>query len=65
MIFHDFCDFQGFSEIRGPDSKSLFRGLPEVEIQQKIPLWKAESLSFSVSKELASEDASIARYGDF
>ena len=31
--FHDFCDFQGFSEIRGPDSKSLFRGLPEVKIQ--------------------------------
>ena len=47
------------------DSKSAFRGLPEVQIQQKIAFWKAESLSFSVLKELAPEDASIARYGDF
>ena len=47
------------------DSKSLFRGLPEVKIQQKTAVWTAESLSFSVSKELAPEDASIARYSDF
>ena len=33
-----------------------------MEIQQKIANWKAESLSFPISKELASEDASIARY---
>ena len=35
------------------------------EIQQKAPFWKAESLSFSISKELASEDASISRYVAF
>ena len=49
----------------GVDSKSLFRGLPELKIQQKIAFWKAESLSFSVLKELAPEDASIASYSDF
>ena len=43
----------------------MFRRLPEVEIQQKIANWKAESLRNSVSKELASEDASIASYSDF
>ena len=46
-------------------SKSLFGGLPEIEIQQKIANWKAESLMNPVSKELASEDASIESYGDF
>ena len=50
---------------RGVDSKSRFGGLPEIEIQQKIANWKAESHSFSVSKELAPKDASIARYSDF
>ena len=49
----------------GVDSKSLFRGLHEVKIQQKITFWKAESLSFSVSKELECENASIARYKRF
>ena len=43
----------------------MFRGLPEVKIQQKIANWKAESLRNSVSKEFAPGDASIARYGDF
>ena len=52
-------------EFWGVDSKSLFRGLPEVKIQQKMAFWKAESLSFSVLKELAREDASIASYSDF
>ena len=47
------------------DLKSTFRGRVEVEIQQKASFWKAESLSFPISKELASEDASISRYGDF
>ena len=40
-------------------------GLLEVEIVQKAPFWKAEGLCFSISKELASEDAFIAKYGDF
>ena len=53
------------SKIRGVASKSLFGGLPEVEIQQNIANWKAESLSFSVSKEFAPEDASSGSYGDF
>ena len=43
----------------------MLRGLPAVEIQQKIANWKVESLTFSVSKELAPEDAFIASYGDF
>ena len=47
------------------NQKSRFRVLPEVEIQQKIAIWKAESLSFSVSKESAPEDTSIARSSDF
>ena len=47
------------------DSKSAFRGLPQVQIQQKIAFWKAESLSFSVLKESAPEDASIESYSDF
>ena len=47
------------------DPESPFRGLPEIEIQQQIANWKAESLRNSVSKELASEDASIASYSDF
>ena len=42
-----------------------FRCLPEVEMQQKIAFWKAERLSFSVSKDSALEDASIASYSDF
>ena len=41
------------------------RGLPEVEFQQNIANWKAESLRNPISKELAPEDASIASYGDF
>ena len=56
-----FCDFV----IPDVVSKSRFRGLPDVKIQQKIANWKAESLNFSVSKELAPEDASISRYGRF
>ena len=36
------------------------RGLLEVKIQQKIAIWKAESLRNSVLKELAPEEASIA-----
>ena len=46
-------------------SESLFRGLLGVKFQQKIANWKAESLRNSVSKELASEDASIGSYSDF
>ena len=46
-------------------SKSPFRGLPEVEIQQTIANSKAESAGNPISKEFASEDTSIARYGDF
>ena len=44
------------------DSKSTFRGLPEVELQQKAPIWKAERLSFSISKELTPEDIAIKSY---
>ena len=47
------------------DSKSTFRGCLEVHIQHKAPFWKAESSSFSISKELAPEDASISRYDRF
>ena len=42
----------------------MFRGLPEVEIQQKIANWKAGSPSFSISMEL-TPDASIGSYTDF
>ena len=52
----------GFRDV---DSKSPFRGLPEVKIQQNIENWKVESLRNPVSKELASKDASIASYSDF
>ena len=47
------------------DSKSRFRVLPEVEIQQKIAFWKAESQGFPSVEESASEDITIKRYGDF
>ena len=60
-----FIEFSPKAQIWGVDSKSLFRGLPEVQIQQKIAFWKAESLSFSVLKELAPKDASIESYSDF
>ena len=40
-------------------SKSRFRGLPEVKIQQKISLWKTES------QESTSEDITIESYGGF
>ena len=57
--------FIGVRVVGGLDSKSTFRGLPEVEIQQKIHLWKAESLSFLSVEESASEDITIESYGDF
>ena len=53
------------AHIGGVDSKSTFRCLPEVEIQQKIANWKAESARNPVSKESAPKDASIASYIDF
>ena len=37
----------------------------DIEIQQKISIWKAESLLFPISKESAPEEASIARYDRF
>ena len=43
----------------------MFRCLPEVEIQQKIAFWKAESLRNSVSKESEPKDASIESNSDF
>ena len=43
----------------------MFRGLPEVKIQQKTAFWKVESLRNPVSKESAPEDAFISRYRDF
>ena len=52
-------------DVGGVDSKSLFRGLPEIENQQKISNWKAERLRNPISKELAAKDASIASYNDF
>ena len=57
--------FSPKAQIGGVASKSLLRGLPEVKSQQKTAFWKAESLSFSVLKELAPGEASIASYGDF
>ena len=36
-----------------------------IEIQQKIPLWKAESQGFPSVEESASEDITIKSYGDF
>ena len=53
------------SLIWGVDSKSLFRGLPEVAIQQKIADWKAGRLSNPISKESTPEEASIVSYRDF
>ena len=38
------------------DSKSRFGRLPEVEIQRKIPFWKAEGLRNPISKESAPEN---------
>ena len=49
----------------GPQLEMVISRAPEVENQQKASFCKAESLSFSVSKELASEDASISRYERF
>ena len=46
------------------DSKSRLRALFEVEMEQKAPFCKAESLRNPIAKELAPEDASISRYGD-
>ena len=57
--------FNEVSEIGGVASKSLFRGLPEVEMHRKIPLWKAESQGFPSVEESASEDITIKSYGDF
>ena len=47
------------------DFKMTVSRANEVEIQQKAQFWKAESLSFSISKESASEDIAIETYGDF
>ena len=48
------------------NSKSLFRGLPEVENQQeKSLIWKTENSRNTISKELTHEDASISRFNQF
>ena len=49
---------------RVPIRFSLLRP-PEVKMQQRVTFWKAESLRYPVSKELAPEDTSIESYGDF
>ena len=46
-------------------SKSRFRRRFVVEIRRKIAIWKAESLTNSISKELASDDITISTYDDF
>ena len=59
------CDFYWISEITNSDSKSPFRYSPEVQIQQKAPNWKAESLSFPTVEESAPEDITIKSYDPF
>ena len=54
-----------FSADEGVDSKSPYRALIESIFAVLFSPAKAESLSFSVLKELDPEDASIARYSDF
>ena len=63
-------DAEGVRPRSGPttkwsDSKSRFRRRCEVEIRRKIAIWKAETLRNSISKELASDDITIATYIDF
>ena len=62
---HIFDDFSEFPEITNSDSKSPFRYSPEVEIQQKAPNWKAETLSFPTVEESAPEDITIKSYDPF
>ena len=38
---------------------------PEVKIQQKIAIWKADIQGFPTVEESASEDITIKSYGDF
>ena len=46
-------------------SKPQFRRRFEVEIQRKIAIWKAASLTNSISKESTSDDITISTYDDF
>ena len=45
-----------------PSFKMVVSRAGDVKIQQKITIWKAESLLFPISKESAPEEASIVRY---
>ena len=56
---------QNFRKSEVPIRNRLLVDRPEVEIQQKVPNWKAESLSFPTVEESAPEDITIKSYGPF
>ena len=60
-----FMIFYWILEIRGLDSKSVFRCIVEFKIQQKIYRWKAEIQGFPTVEESAPEDITIESYDPF